>query len=96
MPEVTVVIGAGLIGQAIARRVSSGKHVVLADLKEANAKAAAKTLKDAGFDVSTASVDVANRASVEALVKTAVSIGDVTGVIHAQASRHRRHLQRPS
>ncbi|KPZ28243.1 hypothetical protein ALO38_200166 [Pseudomonas coronafaciens pv. zizaniae] len=28
MTEVTVVIGAGSIGQAIARRVSAGKHVV--------------------------------------------------------------------
>jgi hypothetical protein len=32
MTEVIVVIGAGSIGQAIARRVSAGKHVVLADL----------------------------------------------------------------
>jgi hypothetical protein len=31
--EVIVVIGAGSIGQAIARRVSTGKHVVLADLR---------------------------------------------------------------
>ena len=29
MTSVTVVIGAGSIGQAIARRVSSGKHVLL-------------------------------------------------------------------
>ncbi len=29
--EVIVVIGAGSIGQAIARRVSAGKHIVLAD-----------------------------------------------------------------
>lgn len=83
MSQVTVVIGAGLIGQAIARRVSSGKHVVLADLKQQNAEVAAKTLKDAGFDVSTASVDVADRASVEALVKTAGEFGAITGVIHA-------------
>jgi NAD(P)-dependent dehydrogenase (short-subunit alcohol dehydrogenase family) len=33
MNEVVVVIGAGSIGQAIARRVSTGKHVVLADLR---------------------------------------------------------------
>jgi predicted dinucleotide-binding enzyme len=31
MPNVIVVIGAGQIGQAIARRVGVGKHVVLAD-----------------------------------------------------------------
>ena len=34
MKEVIVVIGAGSIGQAIARRVSAGKHVVLADLRQ--------------------------------------------------------------
>jgi NAD(P)-dependent dehydrogenase (short-subunit alcohol dehydrogenase family) len=83
MTNVTVVIGAGSIGQAIARRVSAGKHVVLADLREDNAKAAAKVLSDAGFDVTTAVVDVSSRESVQALVKTATSIGEVTGVIHA-------------
>jgi hypothetical protein len=36
MSDVTVVIGAGQIGQAIARRVSAGKHVLLADLQQAN------------------------------------------------------------
>jgi predicted dinucleotide-binding enzyme len=30
MKSVTVVIGAGSIGQAIARRVSAGKHVLVA------------------------------------------------------------------
>ena len=30
--NVLVVIGAGLIGQAIARRVGAGRHLVLADL----------------------------------------------------------------
>ncbi len=33
MSDVVVVIGAGSIGQAIARRVSAGKHVLLADLR---------------------------------------------------------------
>jgi NAD(P)-dependent dehydrogenase (short-subunit alcohol dehydrogenase family) len=42
MSEVIVVIGAGLIGQAIARRVSAGKHVVLGDLHLENADAAAR------------------------------------------------------
>jgi prephenate dehydrogenase len=37
MSEVIVVIGAGLIGQAIARRVSAGKHGVLSDLHQENA-----------------------------------------------------------
>jgi NAD(P)-dependent dehydrogenase (short-subunit alcohol dehydrogenase family) len=81
--EVTVVIGAGQIGQAIARRVSSGKHVLLADLRQENADAAAEVFADAGFDVSTATVDVSSRESVHKLVETAAALGDVAGVIHA-------------
>jgi NAD(P)-dependent dehydrogenase (short-subunit alcohol dehydrogenase family) len=81
--NVIVVIGAGSIGQAIARRVSAGKHIVLADLRPENAEAAAKILSDAGFNVTTAKVDVSSRASVHALVEQATSLGEVSGVIHA-------------
>jgi len=83
MANVTIVIGAGSIGQAIARRVSAGKHVMLADLRQENADAAAKVLSDAGFELSTAVVDVSSRKSVQALVESATAIGDITGVIHA-------------
>lgn len=54
MVEVVVVIGAGQIGQAIARRISSGKHVVLADLRQENAQTAAEVFLNAGFDATTA------------------------------------------
>src|SRR6201995_4139086 len=83
MTNVIVVIGAGSIGQAIARRVSVGKHVLLADLRLENADVAAKVLSDAGFEVSTAVVDVSSRDSVHSLVETATHIGEVTGLIHA-------------
>lgn len=83
MKDIIVVIGAGAIGQAIARRIGAGKHLVLADLREDNADAAAKTLGDAGFDVSTAFVDVTSRASVRALVDAAGARGPITGLIHA-------------
>ena len=83
MTNVIVVIGAGSIGQAIARRVSAGKHVLLADLRQDNVEAAAKVLGDAGFAATTAIVDVSSRESVHALVETAMAIGDITGLIHA-------------
>lgn len=83
MTKVLVLIGTGSIGQAIARRVGAGKHVLLADLRQENADAAAKILDDAGFQVSTATVDVASRASVHALVERASALGEVHGVIHA-------------
>jgi len=83
MSEVIIVIGAGSIGQAVARRVGAGKHVVLADLHDENAHAAAEVMRDAGFDVSTVTVDVSSRESVHALVGTATGFGEVTGLIHA-------------
>jgi NAD(P)-dependent dehydrogenase (short-subunit alcohol dehydrogenase family) len=81
--EVIVVIGTGQIGQAIARRISAGKHVVLADLRQESADAAADVFANAGFDISTAIADVSSRESVHALVETATAFGAVTGVIHA-------------
>ncbi len=83
LTNVIVVIGAGSIGQAIARRVSAGKHVLLADLRQENAEAAAKTLREAGFNVTTAKVDVSSLTSVQALVENAAALGEVSGVIHA-------------
>jgi NAD(P)-dependent dehydrogenase (short-subunit alcohol dehydrogenase family) len=81
--NVIVLIGVGSIGQAIARRVSAGKHILLADLNKENNQAAAKTLSEAGFDVSTTIVDVSSRTSVHALVESATKIGRITGLIHA-------------
>jgi NAD(P)-dependent dehydrogenase (short-subunit alcohol dehydrogenase family) len=83
MKNVVVVIGAGQIGQAIARRVGIGKHILLADMRPDNANAAAEVFKDAGYVVSVASVDVSSRAAVQALVKMATGLGEVTGLIHA-------------
>lgn len=83
MTDVIVVIGPGSIGQAIARRVSAGKKVLLADLREENAAAAAKTLSDAGFDVQTTIVDISSRESVRSLAALAASLGPVSGLIHA-------------
>ena len=57
----TVLIGAGSIGLAIIRRVSAGKHIVLADNSEENAKRAAKTLENAGFECSTIRCDLGQR-----------------------------------
>jgi NAD(P)-dependent dehydrogenase (short-subunit alcohol dehydrogenase family) len=83
--EVVVVVGAGSIAQAIARRVGAGKQVVLSDVRQANADAAAELMRDAGFHVTTATVDISSRESIHALVATATTFGDITGVIHPAA-----------
>jgi NAD(P)-dependent dehydrogenase (short-subunit alcohol dehydrogenase family) len=81
--SVVVVIGAGLIGQAIARRVGTGRKVLLADLRLDGAEAAAEVFRNAGFDTTTAQVDVSSRDSVHALVRAATELGEITTVIHA-------------
>jgi NAD(P)-dependent dehydrogenase (short-subunit alcohol dehydrogenase family) len=81
--NVIVVIGSGLIGIAIARRVGAGKHILLSDLNQANNEAAAKTLSEAGFEVSTTTVDISSKESVHALVATAMKIGSISGLINA-------------
>ena len=52
-------------------------------MRQENADIAAKTLSEAGFTVSTTKVDISSRASVQSLVKTATSLGEVSAIIHA-------------
>jgi NAD(P)-dependent dehydrogenase (short-subunit alcohol dehydrogenase family) len=83
MRDIIVVIGPGQIGQAIARRVGAGKHILLADMRQDNANAAAEVMGNAGYEVSVATVDASSRQSVHALVEAATGLGDVTGLVHA-------------
>ena len=83
MKEVSVLIGAGSIGQAIIRRVSAGKHVVLADYSHKNADRAAKTLEDAGFECSVVRCDLASRGDILNLVDFAQSKGVVKHLVNA-------------
>lgn len=56
---------------------------MLADVRLEQADAAAVVFRDAGFEATTAAVDVSSRESVHALVEQAVGLGDVTTLIHA-------------
>jgi NAD(P)-dependent dehydrogenase (short-subunit alcohol dehydrogenase family) len=80
--EIVVLIGAGGIGQAIARRQGSGRTVLLADRNPEALTAAARTLEAAGHTISTHPVDVADRDSVRTLAQAAAQLGDVVNVIH--------------
>ncbi len=79
---VAVVIGVGGMGLAIARRVGSGRALLLADVDEAAVAVAAGLLRGEGHDVTTRVVDVSDGDSVAALVSAAAMIGEVTHVVH--------------
>jgi NAD(P)-dependent dehydrogenase (short-subunit alcohol dehydrogenase family) len=81
--EVSVLLGTGAIGLAVARRVNTGHHVLLADLNKENAEAAADKFKQDGVEVSTAVVDVTSQKSVEELATRAKDLGQVKQVIIA-------------
>ena len=80
--EIVVIVGAGAIGQAIARRVGVAKTVLLADINKGAAEKAAATLSGAGYEARTAHVDVSSSRSVNALADTAAGLGSVVHVVH--------------
>ena len=84
LPAGSVCGGPGSIGQAIARRISAGKHVVLADLHKDNADGAAEVL--AQRRVRCQHDDrrrVLSRLGCTRSSRPPPTHGDVTGLIHA-------------
>jgi NAD(P)-dependent dehydrogenase (short-subunit alcohol dehydrogenase family) len=82
MTDVVVIIGAGGIGAAIARRQGFGKTILLADLNKKILEAAAEDLRASSYAVETQVVDVASRPSVRALAKRAAEVGTVLQVVN--------------
>jgi NAD(P)-dependent dehydrogenase (short-subunit alcohol dehydrogenase family) len=80
--EVLTVIGVGGMGQAIARRLGSGKTVLLADYNEETLASAAESLSADGHHVESLTVDVSSAQSVRKLAEHAGSLGAVTQVAH--------------
>lgn len=90
--DVMLVTGTGQISMAIARRMGYGKKIVLGDRSIDNAKAIAKTLTEAGFDVVTFEMDLSSRQSIKEMIAYAQTFGDIkylvngAGVSPSQAS----------
>lgn len=81
--EVVVLFGAGAIGEAIVRRVSAGRKLLLADYSEEKLAEMKKTLSEAGFSVETIKADLSLRESIKEVVNKAQSLGDIMGLVNA-------------
>ena len=77
--DVMLVIGAGQISMAIARRTGFGRKIVLGDKKMENAAAIAKTMNEAGFDVVPFEMDLSSRESILAIIAEALRYGCAAG-----------------
>lgn len=71
--KVLVLIGAGSIGVAIARRICSAKHIVIADL----------SLENAGFEVTVTQEDISSNESILNVIALSKSLGDIVNFINA-------------
>jgi NAD(P)-dependent dehydrogenase (short-subunit alcohol dehydrogenase family) len=80
--SVVIVIGTGGMGLAVARRLASGRRLLLADYSEASLDSATTVLRGEGHAADAHAVDVADRPSVEKLAAAAGEAGRIDAVIH--------------
>ena len=80
--EVVVLLGAGAMGTAIARRFAAGRKILLGDISEANLKKASDELRYSGLDVETMIVNALDKESVEVFADKAKEFGEVKYYVH--------------
>ncbi len=80
--DVMLVMGAGQLSMAIARRVGAGKKIVLGDKSIENANAVASTMNSAGFDVEPIEADLGSRESVRAFIAAGRELGPITALVN--------------
>lgn len=81
--EVVVLFGAGAIGEAIVRRISAGRKLLLADYSIEKLASMKKELTEAGFAVEAIEADLSSRESIIEVVKKAQSLGKIMGLVNA-------------
>lgn len=83
MKNVLLLIGAGQIGMAIARRMGYGMKIVIGDKRAENARAIAKTMCDAGFDAVPMETDLSSRESIRQTIAAAEQYGSIQMLVNA-------------
>ena len=81
--DVMILVGAGQIGMAIARRMGYGMKIVIGDKNKANAEAIVKTMNEAGFDAVLVEMDLSSRSSILALIAEAQKYGEISMLVNA-------------
>lgn len=83
MKDVMILVGAGQIGMAIARRMGFGMKIVVGDYKMENAESVALTMTNAGFDVIPFEMDLSSRESIQNMIAEAQKHGEISMLINA-------------
>lgn len=77
-----IVVGAGQISMAIARRIGYGMKIVLGDKKKEKVDTIAKIMNDAGFDTVSLEMDLSSRESILNLIAEAQKYGSITKLVN--------------
>lgn len=83
MKKVMLLVGAGQIGMAIARRVGNGMKIIVGDKKTENAENIAAILNNAGFDAFPVETDLSDRASIQSMIAKGQEYGEITMLVNA-------------
>ena len=83
MKKVMLLVGAGQIGMAIARRVGTGMKIIVGDKKTENTENIAAILNNAGFDAFPVETDLSDRASIQSMIARGQEYGEITMLVNA-------------
>lgn len=83
MKKVMLLVGAGQIGMAIARRVGTGMKIIVGDKKTENTENVAAILNNAGFDAFPVETDLSDRASIQSMIAKGQEYGEITMLVNA-------------
>ena len=83
MKDVMILMGAGQIGMAIARRMGHGMKILVGDKSLKNAEAITKIMNEAGFDALPVETDLSLRKDIKAIIAKAMEYGEIKMLVNA-------------
>lgn len=83
MKDGLLLVGAGQIGMAIARRMGSGKKIIIGDQKLEHAEEVAQTLTNAGFDTTALQMDLSDRDSIRHMIAVGQAESNLKMLVNA-------------
>lgn len=83
MKNVMLLVGAGQIGMAIARRMGYGMKIIIGDKNIENAKTISTIMNNAGFDTDAFEMDLSSRESIKNLIEICKQYGEITMLVNA-------------
>lgn len=81
--DVMMLTGAGQIGMAVARRMGSGKKILVGDKNPEHAETVASILVNAGFDATPTEIDISSRESIKSMIAEALNLGEIKVFVNA-------------